>query len=570
MNKLEIFELLLQECKNSVERTVFFRISPRADAEDVLQEVYLTAYRKFETLENRSAFKAWIISIARNKCVDYYRKKAAVMEFPMEILSGRIMVYGRYGVRERGHVREALEQLSDKDQNILKLYYFQGLPQTEIARKLRIPLGTVKSRLYAARENFRKIYLSHLKTDDVLSGGDEKETQKRRGTVRAEVSETELMQEETVWHRFTGTEIKQRETQIKLTGTKRKGNKTAGIESGTTRTGQFQTTQKREQRTKETAEIKTMRPEVKAMENEMIKETIQKKETADRETKQNCKESDCCMATTKTREARKATVLPEFLPEYIITKSQEPPFETIWEELQGWMIVPRLGEQLTWGLYELPSRRRTEYTELVVAGRAQVHGIDGVEIIAMQYNAEDYYRTGSVNEMERRFVAQLTDTHSRYLAESHVENGVRKCYTFLDGDSFTKNWGFGEDNCGNEIHVRAKGILQRGGSTVTVHSHNGKCGSMDVVGRYTVNIGGKSYDTICVMDVESFDDAVVTESYIDRNGRTVLWRRFNRDDWALAHFGGKKWSEMLPDNEKLTVGGSIYVHWYDCISDYIL
>lgn len=71
------------------------------------------------------------------------------------------------------------------------------------------------------------------------------------------------------------------------------------------------------------------------------------------------------------------------------------------------------------------------------------------------------------------------------------------------------------------------------------------------------------------MDINCFDDAVASEQYIDQNGRTVLWRRFNRDDWAFDHFK-KTWSEMLPDNERLTINGETYVHWYDFISDYIL
>ena len=80
----------------------------------------------------------------------------------------------------------------------------------------------------------------------------------------------------------------------------------------------------------------------------------------------------------------------------------------------------------------------------------------------MQYNTEDYYRTGAIDRAERTFIAQLTDTHCRVLAESHVEDGVRKCYTFLDGDAFLNNWGFGEDNCGSEVAVSQKGILKRG------------------------------------------------------------------------------------------------------------
>ncbi|MBR5260700.1 MAG: hypothetical protein IKV47_00875, partial [Oscillospiraceae bacterium] len=93
--------------------------------------------------------------------------------------------------------------------------------------------------------------------------------------------------------------------------------------------------------------------------------------------------------------------------------------------------------------------------------------------------------------------------------------------------------------------------------------------TVDIVGRYKVTIGGKCYDTVCVMDIQCFNDAVVSEQYLDRNGKTILWRRFNRDDWAIEHFK-KNWSELLPDNERLSVNGTTYVHWYDCITDYIL
>lgn len=59
------------------------------------------------------------------------------------------------------------------------------------------------------------------------------------------------------------------------------------------------------------------------------------------------------------------------------------------------------------------------------------------------------------------------------------------------------------------------------------------------------------------------------KNYIDKNGRTVLKRRFNQNNWAFERYG-KKWTEQLPENERMMVDGEIYVHWYDCISDYIL
>ena len=259
--------------------------------------------------------------------------------------------------------------------------------------------------------------------------------------------------------------------------------------------------------------------------------------------------------------------LPEYIPDYTIERLDAQPFQVRWEEMQGWLIVPRLGETLTWGLYDFPSRKRTEHCEMEVVGKAEVHGIEGVEIVAIQYETEDYYRTGAVDRMERRFVAQLTNTHSRYLAESHVEDGVRKCYTFLDGDPFINNWGFGPDNCGNEVNLQPKGLLTRDGNVIAGTTAKEV---VDVVDRCKVTIAGKTYDTVCVMDIECFNDAVASEQFVDKNGRTVLWRRFNRDDWAIDRFGGRPWSEKLPENERITINGQTYVHWYDCISDYIL
>ena len=423
------FEELLQENLVPLERYVKFKIGDLYDAEDIIQEVCLAATAKFESLKNHSSFKAWLIGIASNKCKDYYRKKANELEIPIEDLSEVALHKGRLGLTQQNIVRDTLDLLGGKEQQILYLYFFKQLSQEDIAKQLSVPLGTVKSRLHYAKEKFKQHYPYQPKS---------------------------------------------------------KGE------------------------------------------------------------------------TTMNR-------LPEILPAYKIEKSPLEPFAVKWEELQGWMLVPRMGEKLTWGLFDQPSGKRTEYTEMKVVGKAEVHGIEGVEISAIQYDAEDYYRTGSVDQMERRFVAQLTDTHCRYLAESHIENGVRKLYTFLDGDDFLNNWGFGEDNCGNEVNLSAKGLLKRTDNTIEGFTDKE---TVDVVGRYTVTINGKAYDTICVMDIQCFNDGVVSEQYLDKNGRTILWRRFNKNDWAHKRYG-KLWTEILPENERLTVNGETYVHWYDCVSDYI-
>lgn len=230
------------------------------------------------------------------------------------------------------------------------------------------------------------------------------------------------------------------------------------------------------------------------------------------------------------------------------------------------MIIPRLNEELALGLYYLPTRKLNGWIEAKVTGEAEIYGIRGVEISAVEHDMDNYYRTEKVKEKDRHFIAQLTDTHSRFLAETHFEDGVRMVHTFIDDDEFTENWGYGEDNCGNPTLVEPKNLIIRQGNFVT-----GKVRPevVDVIGRYNVTIDSKTYDTICVMDLNCFNDPVVSEQYIDENGRTVLWRRFNRNDWAMERYG-KMWTEMLPENEQLIVNGETYVHWYDCISTYIL
>ncbi len=423
------FENLLKKNKGAVERYIFFRISDRQDAEDILQETYITAFEKFDLLKNKECFKSWIINIAKNKCTDFFRKSKKHIETEDKDINQIAFSQSLYGICEASDVCDAIDKLKKVNKEILYFYYFCNLSQNEIAKRLNIPLGTVKSRLHNAKKNFKKEYPYPPKN---LKG-----------------------------------------------------------------------------------------------ENKMK--------------------------------------LPEIMPDYKIKQLDKEPFPVKWEEIMGWLIIPKLNEKISWAMYDFPDKKRGEYVEMEVTGKAQIHGIDGVEISAKEYSPAECNKIDGQNICERKFIAQLTDTHCRILAESHMQNGINKLHTFLDGDEFLKNWGFGEDNCGKQTNIVQKHIIKRNKNRI--ESENCEY-CLDVTGRYSVIIGNKEFDTICIMDIESYDKGIVTEQYIDRNGRTVLWRRFNCDDWAFERYN-HKWSELLPDNEQIIVNGKVYVHWYDCISDYI-
>lgn len=97
-----------------------------------------------------------IISIARNKCNDYFRKKATQYEIPIDELTGKDLSDGRHGASVVDTVRETLSLLGDKEKQILYLYFWKEMPQAEIAKQLNIPVGTVKKQIAYSKTELQK------------------------------------------------------------------------------------------------------------------------------------------------------------------------------------------------------------------------------------------------------------------------------------------------------------------------------------------------------------------------------------------------------------------------------
>ena len=149
------FEELLREYGKSAETYVRYKVSIREDAEDILQETYVRAFRRFDSLNSESSFRSWLISIARNKVNDYYRKKAETDEVPYD---DGIIQYVDVNRSVNTAVSDTMKQLDDSDRELLHLYYWEEMSVQQIAMELKIPAGTVKSRLYKARKSFEKKY----------------------------------------------------------------------------------------------------------------------------------------------------------------------------------------------------------------------------------------------------------------------------------------------------------------------------------------------------------------------------------------------------------------------------
>ncbi|MBN2410102.1 sigma-70 family RNA polymerase sigma factor [candidate division KSB1 bacterium] len=142
-----------------------------AEAEDLVQDTYMRAYRFFDKFQEGTNFKAWIFRIMTNTFINKYRKKARspqqvelekvsffIEDEQVEQYPRTVDVYERNTYHELfdDEINGALNRLSENFKEIIVLADVEGLTYKEIAQKADIPLGTVMSRLFRARRMLQK------------------------------------------------------------------------------------------------------------------------------------------------------------------------------------------------------------------------------------------------------------------------------------------------------------------------------------------------------------------------------------------------------------------------------
>jgi len=160
------YEKLYFRYKHSVYRTMYGMVSNSEDAEDLTIEAFGKAFNKLPTYVPHHAFSTWLFRIAKNNCIDHIRKKrlhTLSIDEPVEYGSEcdfsnnlkAIMLnpeeeYIR--MQKLQLVRIVVSQLGIKYRRMIELRYFDEMSYEEIAKKLEIPLGTVKAQLFRAKD----------------------------------------------------------------------------------------------------------------------------------------------------------------------------------------------------------------------------------------------------------------------------------------------------------------------------------------------------------------------------------------------------------------------------------
>lgn len=255
-----------------------------------------------------------------------------------------------------------------------------------------------------------------------------------------------------------------------------------------------------------------------------------------------------------TDETQTVAAFPATRPNIQITPSDTPSFAINCPELRYWGIVPQIGEETSWADYYPPDWKLSEAMSIRAIRAATVHDIEGVMMEARPWKpATGWQPTGTL-------YGRLTETDAQWLAVHLIHSGAVQMQTFLD-KNFDWDWGESRRALADEGHVSraADGSLKVQNRDAVAHGTG--------AGLFSVAVGSRRFTCLRVIECDLADDADnLVESYLTREGRTVLVRRFCRPRFVeIAQF-----EVILDEAEPLVVDGITFLHWYDTLTGFTL
>jgi len=163
------YDELISLYKDAVHGIIFRMVRNQQEAEDLTQEAFIKAYNSINSFNEEYAFSTWLFKIATNNCIDFFRKrKLRTQSMDQSIRYKDDEIKQEYPDPERTAdkellasektmlIRDAIEQLPEKYRTAIMLRHTEEKSYEEIAQLLELPLGTVKARIFRAREMLKK------------------------------------------------------------------------------------------------------------------------------------------------------------------------------------------------------------------------------------------------------------------------------------------------------------------------------------------------------------------------------------------------------------------------------
>ena len=150
------FEYLFDRYHEAIRRLFMQRMGGARDADDLLQETFVKVYVNLHRYNAAYTFGQWVYTIARNTFVDYVRRRQDDLpideRFAAPASSAPTPEESVINGQQRRQLEHYLERLSPRYRKLIEMRFFEEYSYEEIAAKLDLPLGTVKTQIHRARE----------------------------------------------------------------------------------------------------------------------------------------------------------------------------------------------------------------------------------------------------------------------------------------------------------------------------------------------------------------------------------------------------------------------------------
>jgi RNA polymerase sigma-70 factor (ECF subfamily) len=173
--EMAAFRVLYERSRGDVARLVYRMLGARADLEDVIQEVFIQAYKSLKDFRGQSKFSTWLHRVTVNVVLMHRRSARSRPVFADEPPADPALRSDEMGPDEDAERRErvrafgrVLARLADKKRVVFVLHELEGLPPSEIAVIVGAPVLTVRTRLFYARREIEEM----LKDEPALAGLD--------------------------------------------------------------------------------------------------------------------------------------------------------------------------------------------------------------------------------------------------------------------------------------------------------------------------------------------------------------------------------------------------------------
>ena len=196
--KIDEFEEIVNRYKERAMTLAMRILKNTEDAEDALQEAFIKTFRAIadKQFEERSKFSTYFYRIVYNTALDFYKKHKAktfnliniddkrsndegevtdIAAFEMKIDKDKYHMSGVYETDRKALDNEMqelidryLEEIPEKYSTILTLFYINDLSHEEIAETLKLPLGTVKNRIFRAKDKLKEVLMNRYSESEIL------------------------------------------------------------------------------------------------------------------------------------------------------------------------------------------------------------------------------------------------------------------------------------------------------------------------------------------------------------------------------------------------------------------